>query len=119
MFLDEVKLKHPELADLLVPEDGKLRLARKQDGTYRVQKDTDSLFYDSHTIPEFQGDMKLNVMQWIQFNTMTVMKNIGWIVIGFLLMKNLHWGFGIVLLCLLYTSPSPRDATLSRMPSSA
>ena len=25
------------------------------------------------------------------------------------------WGYG----CLLYTSPSPRDATLSRMPSSA
>ena len=25
----------------------------------------------------------------------------------------------LVLLCLLYTSPSPRDATLSRMPSSA
>ena len=27
--------------------------------------------------------------------------------------------FGIALTCLLYTSPSPRDATLSRMPSSA
>ena len=29
--------------------------------------------------------------------------------------------FGVVLIwiCLLYTSPSPRDATLSRMPSSA
>ena len=26
-----------------------------------------------------------------------------------------HWAFT----CLLYTSPSPRDATLSRMPSSA
>ena len=26
---------------------------------------------------------------------------------------------GLVILCLLYTSPSPRDATLSRMPSSA
>ena len=26
---------------------------------------------------------------------------------------------GLVLFCLLYTSPSPRDATLSRMPSSA
>ena len=26
---------------------------------------------------------------------------------------NYHW------ICLLYTSPSPRDATLSRMPSSA
>ena len=28
------------------------------------------------------------------------------------------WG-GPMRLCLLYTSPSPRDATLSRMPSSA
>ena len=27
--------------------------------------------------------------------------------------------FGSLNLCLLYTSPSPRDATLSRMPSSA
>ena len=27
--------------------------------------------------------------------------------------------FNVSLLCLLYTSPSPRDATLSRMPSSA
>ena len=27
--------------------------------------------------------------------------------------------FGLALVCLLYTSPSPRDATLSRMPSSA
>ena len=25
----------------------------------------------------------------------------------------------LILVCLLYTSPSPRDATLSRMPSSA
>ena len=27
--------------------------------------------------------------------------------------------FGMPYTCLLYTSPSPRDATLSRMPSSA
>ena len=26
---------------------------------------------------------------------------------------------GLCMICLLYTSPSPRDATLSRMPSSA
>ena len=26
---------------------------------------------------------------------------------------------GAIVVCLLYTSPSPRDATLSRMPSSA
>ena len=31
------------------------------------------------------------------------------------LMPDAHSGYG----CLLYTSPSPRDATLSRMPSSA
>ena len=34
-----------------------------------------------------------------------------------------HGGFALILgalgSCLLYTSPSPRDATLSRMPSSA
>ena len=27
--------------------------------------------------------------------------------------------YEVLLICLLYTSPSPRDATLSRMPSSA
>ena len=34
---------------------------------------------------------------------------------------NVYWKMWIELLfpCLLYTSPSPRDATLSRMPSSA
>ena len=31
-----------------------------------------------------------------------------------------NWkGQGDITTCLLYTSPSPRDATLSRMPSSA
>ena len=29
------------------------------------------------------------------------------------------WGSALIRCCLLYTSPSPRDATLSRMPSSA
>ena len=40
---------------------------------------------------------------------------LGWILIG-------GYSFGlfhVVQSCLLYTSPSPRDATLSRMPSSA
>ena len=30
-----------------------------------------------------------------------------------------YWDFDKTVSCLLYTSPSPRDATLSRMPSSA
>ena len=37
--------------------------------------------------------------------------------------KAIDWavtkGPGLAVHCLLYTSPSPRDATLSRMPSSA
>ena len=33
--------------------------------------------------------------------------------------NNRNWGFGLCFLCLLYTSPSPRDGLLSRMPSSA
>ena len=32
---------------------------------------------------------------------------------------NFSANFGEIHACLLYTSPSPRDATLSRMPSSA
>ena len=33
--------------------------------------------------------------------------------------KNVEYIFEDILLCLLYTSPSPRDGLLSRMPSSA
>ena len=33
--------------------------------------------------------------------------------------KKYNLNIGVVNFCLLYTSPSPRDATLSRMPSSA
>ena len=33
--------------------------------------------------------------------------------------KLMNWIYTITGTCLLYTSPSPRDATLSRMPSSA
>ena len=31
----------------------------------------------------------------------------------------MQWPDALIEVCLLYTSPSPRDATLSRMPSSA
>ena len=40
---------------------------------------------------------------------------------GFIIWVDLRDRYGLTQLvfCLLYTSPSPRDATLSRMPSSA
>ena len=33
--------------------------------------------------------------------------------------KGVPWGKAMMWICLLYTSPSPRDGLLSRMPSSA
>ena len=36
-----------------------------------------------------------------------------------MLMKMLFYGLLLIIICLLYTSPSPRDGLLSRMPSSA
>ena len=43
---------------------------------------------------------------------------LGWLGIAFSVC--LLFGYGFIFgACLLYTSPSPRDATLSRMPSSA
>ena len=38
---------------------------------------------------------------------------------NFILNQELYRGSTILLSCLLYTSPSPRDGLLSRMPSSA
>ena len=49
------------------------------------------------------------IMLWDQF---TVLNIVTGLVLGILVTR---WFY----LCLLYTSPSPRDATLSRMPSSA
>ena len=42
-----------------------------------------------------------------------------WFVFGGLNGQSIGRRFGQSIGCLLYTSPSPRDATLSRMPSSA
>ena len=45
---------------------------------------------------------------------------VGWTIAGFVSKdKAILTNFGLQIPCLLYTSPSPRDATLSRMPSSA
>ena len=69
------------------------------------------------------------------FSFLTTLTKIGFAlaaVVPYLVLE-LYWGFDISLgtansesskmaiyyICLLYTSPSPRDATLSRMPSSA
>ena len=40
-------------------------------------------------------------------------------IVAFDRSKEPRIGIHYIVICLLYTSPSPRDATLSRMPSSA
>ena len=48
-----------------------------------------------------------------QKNTLQNLENVGWCKPG-------HEGYyNIYIICLLYTSPSPRDISGSRMPSSA
>ena len=43
----------------------------------------------------------------------------GWSLIGDALSHSIVPGVALAYICLLYTSPSPRDGLLSRMPSSA
>ena len=101
-FLDEIKEEYLEFSDLLIAED-KLRIVRQDDGTYRSQKQHKGLFYDSHTIPSFQGDMKLSIVQWIKYNFNKIFKSILVLIFGFVLMIKIHWLFGLVFIgALLY-----------------
>ncbi|MDF1696697.1 MAG: hypothetical protein P1U56_12725 [Saprospiraceae bacterium] len=102
LFLEEVKLKHPEFASLLHSKN-KLRIIRLENGTYRAQKEHKSLLYDSHTIPEYQGDMQLNIFRWIRFNFKHVMKSLSFLIISGVLMIKIHWVFAFVFIgSLLY-----------------
>jgi hypothetical protein len=101
-FLEEIKSEHPEFSELLIAED-KLRIIRQDDGSYRSQKQHKGLFYDSHTIPSFQGDMKLNIIQWIKYNFSKIIKSLLALIVGFLLMFKVHWLFALVFIgALLY-----------------
>ena len=51
-------------------------------------------------------------LAWLQWLALTV----AMVCLGYSFYIN---DFTVTYVCLLYTSPSPRDATLSRMPSSA
>ena len=71
----------------------------------------------------FKGYKDVNEMDWYDQKIINEDLKIS-------LLPAVHWSkrsltdtnktlWGNFLICLLYTSPSPRDATLSRMPSSA
>ena len=70
-------------------------------------------------LPQMQGSLSVtqDEIAWvITFNilaTAVVTPMTGWLTARFGRRRVMIWG------CLLYTSPSPRDGLLSRMPSSA
>ena len=66
-------------------------------------------FVGNESINEYEGVLYVNVESYSQSGTSTDGYSANIIVNGDTIPLN----------CLLYTSPSPRDATLSRMPSSA
>ena len=73
----------------------------------------DPLYYDSRKTVGISQDEVLPISDGLAFNpALTAMKSL--YDQGKVAVIN-----GIGYPCLLYTSPSPRDATLSRMPSSA
>ena len=77
----------------------------------------DELFYDDYEILRNLEDVALGLEQDIWLNPHNVFEKIGddYIIAAF----TNEYGNELFISCLLYTSPSPRDATLSRMPSSA
>ncbi|MEO7174972.1 MAG: hypothetical protein ABIV51_03970 [Saprospiraceae bacterium] len=101
-FLDEIKEAHGEFAHLLQAKE-KLRIIRQDDGSYREHLQHKGPFYDSHTIPSFQGDMKLNIPQWCKYNPKKIFRSTLFLLIGFVLMIEIHWLFVLLVIgALLY-----------------
>ena len=69
--------------------------------TIEIVKHAESLGYDALVSGELNNEPFLPVLLGLEHSKEMIVRT------------------GLAIACLLYTSPSPRDATLSRMPSSA
>ena len=83
------------------------------------QVDIDALIQDMYRQVMQPGEEILHVLpqEYTVDNEGGIKEPVG--MSGIRLEANFHVIIGQIAACLLYTSPSPRDATLSRMPSSA
>ena len=85
----------------------------------------DSMPFTDDVIPIQEGGAVTIFQSFVRFNgTMNLMNNFAENGGAILATESTVFMYGQVIIaknnaCLLYTSPSPRDATLSRMPSSA
>ena len=60
-------------------------------------------FYDSSTQASNQGQVNVNVMQWIKMNPNSIIINLTLIAVSYMLMSRLHWIFGLTfLVAILY-----------------
>jgi len=75
-------------------------------------------YHPTAAITWYQEDPNMIVGVRHEYNMLEASKNFDmWFSIDIKMVP--FWRTKAVFICLLYTSPSPRDATLSRMPSSA
>lgn len=105
IFLDEVEEKFPKLFTELKKKKGekRIKIVKEKDGNYRFQKAHKELFFDNTTMASFQGDMKLNPVQWFKMNTAKVLRITSYLIVSLVAMIKIHWIFTIVFIaCLLY-----------------
>ena len=76
-----------------------------------------SVFSDNDQVDDIVIDQETNLERYILVLKILAIVSQSLIVLGLILFA--VYNFNSFYICLLYTSPSPRDATLSRMPSSA
>lgn len=95
LFIEELKEKYPELEDILNYEGDDYRADRNYDGTYRTQ-----ILYrgalNNTAMASFQGNMTVNIFQWIKYYPKDVIKGISYLIFSFILMKYVHWSLGIL-----------------------
>ena len=77
-------------------------------------------FY-GHAGVKIEDDLVLLIDPWLNDNPLATMKTDDITKADYIIATHNHFDHvnDIPLICLLYTSPSPRDRTRSRMPSSA
>lgn len=105
VFLDEVKDHLPALYAEMEKGKGKerIRIVKDKNGDYRYQEAHKDLFFDSSAMASFQGNMKLNPIQWIKMNSGKVLRITAYLLISLYLMIKVHWLFVLVFIpCLLY-----------------
>ena len=113
-----------------IPENFSVKLKSKEERAFIYQQATSGILMNSHKeinemlswtelIKLKKNDDKCFFEAYIKQKGTTIRKDFKLVFEHQVNSIKEHWKIKKDFSCLLYTSPSPRDATLSRMPSSA